>query len=160
MPRAIPAAAILAKNALDAGRPLVELWRIDVGGGQFLNLVKHPRPITYSGVTYQPYPVERMVEEQSGAGKIAQMIVHVSNVTREAQAFIEADANGLRGKTVDRRLVDADNLVWDILDSYTIIAVDCDEKVAAFTLEKPVPAYELRFPMLVINRDDFPAVPQ
>lgn len=160
MPRSIPVAAILAKNALDAGRPLVELWRIDVGGGQFMNLVKHPRPITYLTIVYQPYPIERMAEEQSGAGKIAQMIVKVSNVTREVQAFIEADVNGLRGKTVDRRLVDADALNWDILDTYVIDSCDSGDIDAEFVLMKPVPAYELKFPMLVINRDDFPAVPQ
>lgn len=160
MPRAIPAAATLAKNVLDSGKPLLELWRVDVGGGQFLNLVKHPRSIIYGAVTYQPYPVERAAEEQSGAGKIAQMVVQVSNVTREAQAYIEADANGLRGKTVERRLVDADTLTWDILDVYTITAVDCDDTLASFTLEKPIPAYELKYPMLVINRDDFPAVPE
>lgn len=157
MPRTIPSAATLAKNALDAGKPLYELWKVQVGASSYLYLVNHPQSIVYGGNTYQPYPIQRHEEEQPGTGKLAQLVVLVSNVTREVQSYIEADVNGLRGKKVERRIVD-DTLAWEILDSYIIDSCEADEKVASFVLAKPVPAFELKFPMLVVNRDDFPGV--
>jgi hypothetical protein len=82
--------------------------------------------------------------------------VRVSNVTREVQSHVEADPEGLRGRTVERRIVDLSNLTWDILTTYVIDSVDCGDEEAEFVLEKPVPAFELSFPMLAISRDDFP----
>jgi phage-related protein len=157
MPRAVPAAATLLKNALDEGRALLELWRVDVGGA-FLNIVNNPEPILYGGITYQPYPVQRQDEEQSATGKIAQMVVLVSNVTREPEGYIQA--TDLRGKTVERRIVDPSNLTWDIMDSMSIDSYETDDTHARFVLMKPIPAAGLKFPTQVLTREDFPAIPE
>jgi phage-related protein len=159
MPRTLSANYILKANELDKSYPWIVLIRADVGGGTFLNITNHPRPVIYQTITYNPYPIRQEVIEQTQQGKFPQLVVHVSNATREVQGYLEAQ-DGLRGKTVILRLVNLEDLAaGDISLTFVVDSVMADAKLASFVLKKTVPAHQLKLPGRTITRVDFPALP-
>lgn len=160
MPKTLTALMKQAKNKLEGG-VWIELYRIDVGGGIFLTIANHTRPITYQSVTYDPFVVEHEVIQQDQEGKIPQLVASVENVTRTVQGYLEAQ-DGLRGKSVTIKLVHLDATGvpdGDITQAFVIDSVVASAQVATFVLSKPVPAFGVKLPGRIVSRELFPALP-
>jgi phage-related protein len=113
----------------------------------------------YESNTYVPYPVafEEIKEDQSG--KLQRVQVHVSNVIRELQAFLEAN-DGLRGVKIVLIIVNKDDLtLGDIRSTFVVESTVANDEVVTFTLGKPISVFQVRTPMRIISRDLFPSLP-
>lgn len=159
MPRALSAGLILKKNALDPQSAWLELYQIVASDTQTLYLANHPTNVVYEGHEYLAYPIRHDQLREEATGGLQKFTVHVPNVLRDVQAFLEYN-DGLRGKRVTLILVNLDDLtLGDLRSTFIVEATSVTEQVASFVLGKPIPVNEIRLPLRLINRDLFPALP-
>jgi phage-related protein len=161
VPRELSAEFILEKNRLEQGaNRWLQLWQVQISEGATLYLTNQPRPVVYETATYVQYPIRHDVIREEATGRLQRIVVHVANVTREVQYYLE-HFDGLRGRRVALILIlldPDDDPVGELRQRYTIDSVTANEQVASFTLGKTVPWTEIRLPLRMITRDLFPAV--
>jgi len=86
------------------------LWLVEVtlsrttAATVVLRLTSFGEPITFAGQTYRPFPFQIAPIEQDDAGKLPEVILSLSNATREA-AQVVAIGNGMIGRQVEVKLV-------------------------------------------------------
>jgi len=151
-------AFVLAKNTLDEASPWIELYEIELTSGAALYLTNHPVDVIYDGITWQPWPIRRELLESNIQGQLPQLVVHVANVTRDVEAYLEA-YDGLRGKRVWLRLVNLNDLAAGEMGSvWYVDSVSANAEVASFVLVKNL-AVASKVPKRVVTRELFPALP-
>lgn len=162
MPKVLTAAMILAKNQLE--QPAVrwlELWQIEISPGTLTRyLTNHTTAVVYQGFTYEQFPIRHEGIKEEAHGKIQRITVHVANVSRELQHYLEIH-DGLRGRYVTLILVNQGDLTMgDLRQTFIIEGVTADDLVVSFILGKPIPVLDVRLPGRLITRDLFPSLPQ
>jgi lambda family phage minor tail protein L len=127
---------IAEKNKLDTPSAWLTLVQLSVNSSTTLYFVGNPASVTFDGQLYSPYPFQIQTAKQDSRGGLAEMEVHVSNVTREISAYLEA--NELRGRRVrligvnSANLADPTKIAFD--ETYEITSIDVTEQVATFHL--------------------------
>lgn len=159
MTKALTTAQVLEKNKLDPQSPWLELWEVEVSATATLYLANHPDRVVYGSHEYQPYPVSHEPIEEDAQGRLNRLVVHVPNVLREVQAFLEFN-DGLRGRRVTLIIVNLDRPeLGDIIrSSYLVESAQATALVATLVLGKPIPIAEIRLPLETITRELFPGL--
>ena len=157
--KALNVQTILAAHSLETG-PWHVLYDVELPGGGTAHLTSSQTPVIRNGIRYEPYPIRWEVIEQEERGKLSQVVLHVSNVTREMQYYLE-HYDGLRGASITIRVVHGDDPegIWVPPETFTVDSSISTAEVATLVLGKPVPVWQVRVPQQVITRDLFPAVP-
>jgi len=160
VPKSLNAGLILEKNRLDPQTSWVELYQIEISTVP-LNveyLTNHPTRVVYQNAEYMPYPIRHEAIEERIEGGLQKIAVHVPNVLREVQAYMEFN-DGLRGRRVTIILFNKDKpTLGDLRQNFVIEASSSDERIATFVLGKPIPVSEVRLPLRIVSRDLFPAL--
>jgi phage-related protein len=148
----------LAAHSLETG-PWIVLYDIEFAGSTWY-ITSHQTPVIRNGIQYTPWPIRWEVIEQEERGKLGQVVLHVANVTREPQYYLE-QYDGLRGAKVTIRVVHGDDPegIWVPPETFTVDSAVATAEVATLVLGKPVPVWQVRVPQQIITRDLFPAVP-
>lgn len=142
---------------LHSADPWVELWQIRINSTQVFYACGHPTAVTFNGITYNPYWIERTNDERDTHGTIPILKVSVGNLDSEVSAFLQA--GDLLGQTVVRQLVQL-GLTGDVNsyveDRWKILDAELVEFAVIFRLGLTNPL-ELPFPRRRIqrNRCDF-----
>ena len=153
MPYALTGPMIQESIKLHSAASWVELWEVRVDATRGYFYCAHPTSITFNGVTYSPFVVERGDEEEESNGNIPELQMTVANIDRAIQAEIEA--GNLRGKVVIKRLVNTAILGTATNKKeyrYTILSADCTDIGAVFRLG-PANPVNREFPSRRYNRN-------
>lgn len=104
--------------------------------------------------TYLKAVIKRGEVSLNATGQIDSMTVSISNVSREIQAFLEA-RDGLRRRKVTIRTVFADQLADQdayVEDVFYVDHVNCDAKIAAFSLSSKLDILDVKVPRRMFRR--------
>ncbi|MCC7202453.1 MAG: hypothetical protein IT393_07330 [Nitrospirae bacterium] len=132
----INANLITEKNKLSTSSVWLTLLQVEVSDTTTIYLVPNPQSVTFDGHTYNPFPCKIEPVRSDAKGGLNEVVVSVSNVTREISAYVEA--NDLRGRTVRLIGVNSANLsdptakVFD--EEYIITEIDITEQLVNFRL--------------------------
>ncbi|MGQ0568346.1 MAG: hypothetical protein ACT4P5_02260 [Armatimonadota bacterium] len=160
MPKTLSAGLVLEKNRLDPQSSWVELYQVETSTNplNIIYLTNHPIRVVYQNAEYQPYPIRHEAIQERLEGGMQKIAVHIPNVLREVQAYLEYN-DGLRGRKVTLIVVNKDKpTLGDLRQTFIIEASSADERIATFVLGKPIPVNEIRLPGRVITRDLFPSL--
>jgi lambda family phage minor tail protein L len=141
-------AAVIAEKNKQENQPihLFTVYDYD-GAGTNLYLAQYDTNITFNGIEYRRFPVSFDGIGENNQGQINTVVLKVSNISREIQAYLEL--YDWRGKRVDitlvwgNQLADPDAKMTDTLyiDSYA-----ADEENAEFTLSTKFDVLDFTLP--------------
>jgi phage-related protein len=95
---------------LDATRPWLWLFDVDVNGAEHLLCVAGHEPVTYDGQTFAPYPIAIGQLTSDTEGTLAVVEAVALDYQRELSRYMRAN-NRFRGRPVRVRLVHAEHLL-------------------------------------------------
>jgi phage-related protein len=150
----IPSDLIAEKNKLFSGGAFLELLEVQMSEiSDTLRVVNNNEDIEWGGYTWTKFPFEPGDYKEDQQGEAPRVTVKVSNVARVIEGYLDQTDEGLIGDTVIYRLIHSDHLDEDpaIMQSFTIISVECDEIWAYFTLGAEN-LFLRRFPLHVYQR--------
>lgn len=131
----ISSAAIAEKNKIATDSVWVALIEIQLPG-ETLRLCANNENLSWNSQTWQKYPVELGVINDSGKGEIPAVTVKVSNVTGEIQQYLEA-ADGADGSVVIIRVINtqaSSNTQAELELSFVLDSSSFDEETIVFKL--------------------------
>jgi lambda family phage minor tail protein L len=117
---------ILLEESVDATRPF--------------RITSHNESVTIAGKTYQPYPVVHDVIAGDAQGNLPQFTLTVSNVSREANYYIE-QAKGLSGNRVTIGVFNRAAALTGDLVSFTLQVAGCSVTDTTVSLRLQMPSF-------------------
>lgn len=135
--RSLPEQFRAQLKKLNNDQAFLLLYEIRVGGGDMaLHVVNNEEPVTFDGLTYQPFPITIGQTSEDTETTLPTPTLTVANITREVQAFI-LHYRGLLDETVFVRLVSeatlGDSGSVDVFEAQ-IEGLTSDREKVVFTL--------------------------
>ncbi|MGE5623506.1 MAG: discoidin domain-containing protein [Methanocella sp.] len=123
-----------------------------------LHFVNYPEEVLWNNTVYTPYYLRMEAIREESSGSVPSLKITVSNVLREMESLLQS-YSGLRGSTVTITVINKDNPAIGVLEQkFLITEAQSDARVATFTLEKAVPAFEVMLPGRAFMNDEFPGI--
>jgi lambda family phage minor tail protein L len=140
-------AGILEKSRISSDGVWLLLLEVAIPGSEPLRLVRNNTDITWNGHDWCAFNFKLGEITEDHKGKPQAVPLQVSNITQEAQAFVE-EHNGLTGTMVTLRVVHSQHLgepVPELEEVFTVESTTCDSKWVNFYLGCDM-SVQLRFP--------------
>jgi lambda family phage minor tail protein L len=132
----LSSAAIIEKNKLESDGVWILLLEITLVDGTILRVCRNTEDIEWNGETWVAFPFELDIVGETSKGEVPQVVVKVSNVTRQIQYYLEQGEGGV-GAQVRIMYVHSKHLYLpnpEIELVYEVIASNADDKWVTFTL--------------------------
>lgn len=131
------------------------LYEIKIADNDILRLISNDYPITFSGHTYNPFPINHSQISENSNNEIETLQITISNVSRLVQQF----CNGveMRGKEIKVITVFKDKLdvsTAKIEDKYYIDSYEINEKSAIFTVSTKFDVLGVQLPKRVFTKNN------
>lgn len=144
MPETITSGYKTEKNAMRNIAPWVWLFKCNIDGTNGAFLAGYDQSITYSGNTYQPFPIMIETLERDISGTVPQVNVIVSNVSREIATYCELGGIVDRDVSIYLHNTNQAGVVVDF-GSFTVQGVALNTQVATITVG-PYNLFDAQFP--------------
>lgn len=122
MPDTLSSSLVTVKNQTHSTTPWAWLFDVDLDGTNVLSVAGHPTAITYNARTYSAFPIAVAGLERTAAGDLPTPVVHVSNLSREIAAYLEA--SGILDRRVKIALINTTTTTaivdfgeWRVIDA-------------------------------------------
>jgi lambda family phage minor tail protein L len=141
--------AKIEKNKLFNNNVFITLLEVDLSQWDLgvVRVCDNTEDIVWNGYTWNAFPFELDIKQDTTKGDIPNLTIKVSNVNRLFQQYVEK-SNGAVGAKVTLRLVLSNNLdstTPEIEEQFEVIGTQCDAYWITFTLGAMNPLI-LRFP--------------
>jgi len=137
MPLPLNAETTIAKNALDDDGVFLLFLEVTLNDGTKLYFVRNTEDVTWNGQTWQALAIIHSEIEFDVNGKLPEINLSISNVSRVIQNYVESDPDYGSGWKVKLFIVHTDalaNNVADITLDLTVLSVEANELTVTFTL--------------------------
>jgi lambda family phage minor tail protein L len=145
--KTLPSNLLLVKNDLGQTAPWILLLAVTFPDSSVIYLCNNTEDVTFQGQVYSAIPFDIDVLAQDNQGKIPNVQLRISNVTRAMQAYLEAYEGGI-GASVLLSIVNTAYLTENYANlqlTLEVVGSSSDSQWVTFSLGPPNPLTK-RFP--------------
>lgn len=91
MPESLSTLQVAEKNKVHSINPFVWLVRVNIDASNAMYLCGYPQHVMHNGKQYRAFPIQVGTQARSAQGKLSEVEITVSNLSREVAAYLEQD---------------------------------------------------------------------